>query len=122
MGEAVREKSRQEMRDEMNRMIAEIAQYKVQIEVLKQERDDAIQESQAEIKEIKEEHERALRQIERDQVKIANLISEIDCKRSEIMPDEPIKAADCLIHAKGVRETNAIQRICGATRYENDTL
>lgn len=145
MGEAAREKSRQEMSDEINKMIAEIAQYKVQIEVFKQERDDAIQRSQEEISKLKEEletlhkehaatlweycdsvkkeeHERALKQIERDQVKIANLISEIDCKRSEIMPDEPIKAADCLIHAKGVRRTNAIQRICGASRYENYTL
>lgn len=72
---------------------------------------------------IVEERDKAVKQIEHDQVKISELINEIDCKRSEIMPDEPIMAADRLIHARGMRKTNAIQRaFMDAGQYESYNL
>ena len=120
MSEAVREMSRQEMIDEMNRLREKLESYKTAFESAKTERDKIICEKAAEISRLRDESEKALKQIEHDQIKIAELINEIDCKRSEIMPDEPIKVADCLIHAKGTREVNVLQRIFGGNRrYES---
>lgn len=105
MGEAVREMTRQEMIDESNRLRDELARCKVSLEATQGELD------------------KALKQIALDQEKMSELICEIDCKRSEIMPDEPIKTADCLIHARGIRETSRIERAFRkAERYENYDL
>lgn len=124
MDETTRDMTSQEMIGKLNNDVKKaqkkIAELKEELEELKKEHAATLWEYCDSVK--KEEHEKALNQIERDQAKIAELISEIDCKRSEIMPDEPIKAADCLIHAKGTRETNAIQRMCGAGPYENYDL
>lgn len=162
MSEAVREMSRQEMIDEMNRLREKVEKYRTAFESAKQEKDAAICAKMAEIADLNaelekirylmqhvndvmyfvfgiknatarspedlkakcqcvvDEKEKALKQIEHDQVKIAELINEIDCKRSEIMPEEPIKVADCLIHAKGTREANILQRVFGGSRrYES---
>lgn len=130
MSDGVREKTRQEMCKEINELISENAKYKVQTEVLRQERNDAIQkflkeksELEKELREVKSENEKAMKQIAHDQAKIGDLLNEIDSKRSEIMPDEPIKAAERLIHATVIRETNAILRMFRRSeRYETYDL
>ena len=105
MGEAVREMTRQEMIDESNRLRDELSRCKVSLEATQSELD------------------KALKQIALDQTKMSELLCEIDCKRSEIMPDEPIKAADCLIHARGIRETSKFERVFRkAERYESYDL
>lgn len=93
MGEVAGKKNEQELNEEINRLIDELARCKVSLEATQSELDGA------------------LKQIAHDKIKISELICEIDCKRSEIMPDEPIKAADCLIHAKGIKETSAVARV-----------
>lgn len=150
MGEAARDKTRQELIDEINKLIAKNAKIKVATDVIKREKNEAIQKSQAEILQLKEErdeagrklaetlweycdsvkktdyealerdHKKALKQIEHDRVKIDELINEIDCKRMELPPEEPIGAAAWLINAKRKRKANAIQRIIrGPEEYED---
>lgn len=69
---------------------------------------------------LKAEHEKALKQIEHDRTKINELVGEIDCKRMELPPEEPIGAAAWLINAKRKRETNSLQRFFhGSDEYED---
>lgn len=69
---------------------------------------------------LKAEHEKALKQIEHDRIKMGELTNEIDCKRMELPPEEPIGAAAWLINAKRKRETNSLQRFFHSSeRYED---
>lgn len=69
------------------------------------------------ISEIKTERDKAVKQIEHDQVKIADLLNEIDCKQMELPPEEPIGAAAWLINARRRREPNAIQKMIHGSEY-----
>lgn len=150
MGEVAAEKTKQEMIDEINKLIAENARIKVASDVFRQERDDAIRKSQEKISQLQEErdeagkklaatlweycdsvkkeehdalkaeYEKALKQIEHDRAKIGELINEIDCKRMELPPEEPIGAAAWLINAKRKRKTNSLQKLFhGSEEYED---
>lgn len=69
---------------------------------------------------LKAEHEKALKQIEHDRVKMNDLVNEIDCKRMKLPPEEPIGAAAWLINAKRKRDTNSLQRFFHSSeRYED---
>jgi uncharacterized protein (DUF3084 family) len=69
---------------------------------------------------LKAEYEKALKQIEHDRTNINELVGEIDCKRMELPPEEPIGAAAWLINAKRKRATNSLQRFFhGSEAYED---
>lgn len=72
------------------------------------------------ISEIKTERDKAVKQIEHDQVKIADLLNEIDCKQMELPPEEPIGAAAWLINARRKREPNAISRMLRGPEYREE--
>ncbi len=77
-------------------------------------------ECEKSISEIKTEKDKAVAQIEHDRAKIGELLNEIDCKRMELPPEEPIGAAAWLINAKRKRETNSLQRFFhGSDEYED---
>lgn len=82
--------------------------------------EDLKAECQRAVSEIKIERDKAVAQIEHDRAKIGELLNEIDCKRMELPPEEPIGAAAWLINAKRKRETNSLQRLFhGSEEFED---
>lgn len=123
MGEAVREMTREELlcklkkvqKDRDLRMI-ELADASAELEKVNYQ----IEECNKEISKIKSERDKAVAQIEHDRAKIGELLNEIDCKRMELPPEEPIGAAAWLINAKRKRKTNSLQKFFhGSEEYED---